>query len=162
MKLGSSPSVPLRIAVIGLVTLAAALLYGCATPTTVQISTVGATTPTAGAMPTGTAVGAAAATVTSTAMPTASPAATAAVSPTPITVTGLQLASLGCVCHIQNELGAPPLAQVAALPDATIQQSVRQGRGAMPAWSTQNLSDAWLAAIIAAIKSSQPAGTPTP
>lgn len=163
MKTRWASGAPLRIVVVGLVALAAALLYGCATPTTVQISTVGATTPTTGAMPTGTAVGEAAATVTSTAMPTASPAATAAVSPTPITVTGLQLASLGCVCHMQNEQGAPPVAQVAALPAATIQQTVRQGRGAMPAWSTQNLSDAWLAAIIAAIKSSQQATTtPTP
>jgi len=161
MKTCSSPSAALLIAVVGLVALAAALLYGCATPTTVQISTVGATTPTTGAMPTGTAVGAAAATVTSTAMPTAS--ATAAASPTPVAATALQLASLGCVCHIQNELGAPPVAQVAALPAATIQQTVRQGRGAMPAWSTQNLSDAWLTAIIAALKSSgQAATTPTP
>jgi len=163
MERQSSHKAPTQIAILGLVGLVAALLYGCATPTTVQISTLSPTTPTAGAMPTGTAVGAAATATSTTAMPTASAVATVAATPTPIAATGLQLASLGCVCHLQSQQGAPPVAQVAALPAATIQQTVRQGRGTMPAWSAQNLSDAWLTAIIAALKSSQqvtPAATP--
>lgn len=135
-----------RVAILGLILLSAALLYGCATPT-VQISTMAAATPTAGALPTATAVAGVAGTPTATLAP--------------VTATAEQLARLGCVCHFQGEQGAPPVSQVAVLPADTIRQTVRQGRGTMPAWNSQNLNDQWLAQIVAFLQSAQQ-GTPTP
>ncbi len=134
-----------RIVALWLVLSAAVLLYGCATPV-LPVGTAGAETPTAPPMATATAVAGAAGTPTVTAT-AAGPTAT------PVSATALQLTNAVCVCHVQNELGAPPVATVAQVAPATIGQTVRQGRGQMPAWSAQNLSDEWLAAITAYVRS---------
>ncbi len=133
----------LRAAILMSILTGVVLLYGCSTPAA-QMATTQAT-----AMPTPTAMG------TPAGAPTAAP------------VTDEQLATLGCVCHAQNEHGAPPVSQVASLPASTITTTVREGRGVMPAWSTESLSDQLLARVINGLMSAAQATpgtatTPTP
>jgi cytochrome c5 len=97
-------------------------------------------------------------TVTGGAMGTAAPTAT--LTQQQQLVFGQNLFNLGCVCHPSGQLGAPSVSQVASLPASTIQQTVRQGRGQMPMWNQQQLSQDWLSLITNFIESTQQ-GTPT-
>lgn len=129
----------LQMAILGSILMGTVALYGCAAPAMQMASP--------------------AATMQATTMPTSAAVGTPAGTPTPAPVTDQELASLGCICHVQSEQGAPPVSALASLPASTITQTVRQGAGVMPAWSTQNLSDQLLARIVNWIKSGQ---QPTP
>lgn len=98
-------------------------------------------------------------TATGGAMGTAAPTAT--LTQQQQLVFGQNLFNFGCVCHPTGQLGAPSVSQVASLPTGTIQQTVRQGRGQMPMWNQQQLSQDWLNLIVHFIQSTQQA-TPTP
>lgn len=140
-----------RVVALWLAVAAAAFLYGCAAPVA-PVGTPGGqmeTPPVA----TSTAVAGAAGTPAGTAVATAMPAG---VTPTPLSASGQELAGAVCVCHVQNEFGAPAVSALAQVAPATIRQTVRQGKGQMPAWSTQNLSEDWLTAIVDSV---QPGGS---
>ncbi|HOG46194.1 MAG TPA: cytochrome c [Anaerolineae bacterium] len=134
------PKAALQLAILSLILIGTAALYACSAPAA-QVNTAAPTTSTP-------------ANATSTAP------ATAAGTPTGIAATGQELANAVCVCHVQNEEGAPPVSELASLPAGTITQTVRQGRSPMPAWNTTNLSDQWLNSIITALQSAS-SGTPT-
>ncbi len=131
MNRRQSPSAALKVAVLALLLVGTALPYGCAAPAA-QMATPAAT---------------AQATITPTS------AAAAPIAP----VSDQELTNLGCVCHLQSEQGAPPVSALASLPESRITQVVRQGRGTMPAWSSENLSDQLLTRIVDWLTSGQQA-----
>ena len=133
MNISSGSRAALKVFALWLILASTVLLYGCAAPAA-QV-----TTPMA----------------TSQATAVATVSGTATVTP----VTDEELAALGCVCHVQSEEGAPPVSQVTALSDSQIMQTVRSGRGVMPAWNTQDLSDSLLTRVIHGLKSAAE-GTP--
>ncbi len=133
-------SAALRAAILGLILIGAAVLFGCTAPAAMGRQGTATAKPTATGGVSGTA--------------------TAGATPTALAATAGELTNAVCVCHVQDEQGAPPVAQLAALSSSAIMQAVRQGRGAMPAWSTGNLSDQWLNEIVNQVKSSGQ-GTPT-
>jgi hypothetical protein len=147
----------LQVAIVVSILTGTALLHGCAMPVP-QINTTAPTTPTVADRPTASAVPTAPATA---ARPTATAVGGVAETPTATSITGRELTSLGCVCHAEVQQDAPPLAEIAALPDNTIREAVRQGPRQMPVWSEQSLSDERLAEIIGYLKSSQQS-TPSP
>lgn len=138
MKTSPRSRAALKVATLWLILAGTVALYGCAAPALQMVSPAATTQ--------ATATSAAAATTVGT--PTVSP------------VTDQELASLGCVCHVQSEEGAPPVSQVTSLSDTQIMQAVRHGPGAMPAWNTQDLSDQLLTRVVNGLKSVQQ-GTPS-
>jgi len=53
------------------------------------------------------------------------------------------------------------VSEVESLPMSTMEQTVRQGRGQMPMWDTQQLSDSWLSYIVSYLQAVHQ-GTPVP